>query len=128
MMKWRGGTVTFKYDPLGRRIEKISPTTTSIFAYDGDELIEETNATSAVVARYARTRNIDEPLAMLRGGTASYYQQDWLKSITSLSTTAGALAQTYTYDSFGKVTASGGSLTNGSSINFTAITNNRMQP
>ena len=36
-----GGTVTFKYDPLGRRIEKVSPTVTSIFAYDGDNLIEE---------------------------------------------------------------------------------------
>src|SRR4029077_3632419 len=30
-----GGTVTFKYDPLGRRIQKISPTATSIFVYDG---------------------------------------------------------------------------------------------
>jgi YD repeat-containing protein len=34
-----GGTVTFKYDPLGRRIEKISPSTTSSFAYDGVNLI-----------------------------------------------------------------------------------------
>src|SRR5215467_3076801 len=30
-----GGTVTFKYDPFGRRVEKILPTATSIFAYDG---------------------------------------------------------------------------------------------
>ena len=106
------GTVTFKYDPMGHRIYKSSSSATSVFAYDGDDLIEETNATGAVVARYARTQNIDEPLAMQRGGTTSYYQQDWLKSVTSLSTTAGALAQTYTYDSFGKLTASSGSLTN----------------
>jgi RHS repeat-associated protein len=107
-----GGTLAFKYDPFGHRIYKSSSSATSVFAYDGDDLIEETNATGAVVARYARTQNIDEPLAMQRGGTTSYYQQDWLKSVTSLSTTAGALAQTYTYDSFGKVTASSGSLTN----------------
>jgi hypothetical protein len=63
---------TFKYDPLGR-IEKISPTTTSIFAYDGDNLIEEANSSGGVVARYTQTDNIDEPLAMLRSSTTSYY-------------------------------------------------------
>jgi RHS repeat-associated protein len=49
---------------------------------------------------------------MLRGGTTSYYEQDALSSVTSLSNTAGALAQTYTFDSFGNQTASSGSLTN----------------
>jgi RHS repeat-associated protein len=108
-----GGTVSFKYDPLGRRIYKSSSSATSIFAYDGDNLIEETNSSGAVVARYAQQGlNIDEPLAMLRGGTSSYYQLDGLKSVTSLSTMAGALAQTYTFDSFGRQTASSGSLTN----------------
>jgi len=29
-----GGTTTFKYDPFGRRIQKISPNFTSIFVYD----------------------------------------------------------------------------------------------
>ena len=49
---------------------------------------------------------------MLRSSTTSYYQADGLGSITSLSSGAGALAQTYTFDSFGKQTASSGSLTN----------------
>jgi len=51
-------------------------------------------------------------LAILRGGATSYYQADGLDSVTSLSNTAGALAQTYAFDSFGKQTASSGSLTN----------------
>ena len=59
-----------------------------------------------------QTQNIDEPLAMLRSGTTSYYQADGINSITSLSNVAGALAQTYTFDSFGEQTASSGSLTN----------------
>jgi len=107
-----GGTVSFKYDPFGRRIEKMSPTTTSIFAYDGDNLIEETNSSGAVVARYAQTQNIDEPLAMLRSSTTSYFHADGLGSVTSLSNAAGSIANTYTYDSFGKLTASSGSLVN----------------
>jgi RHS repeat-associated protein len=107
-----GGTVTFKYDPFGRRIYKSSLSGTSVFAYDGDNLVEETNAAGAVVARYEDTQNIDEPLAMLRSGATSYYHADGLGSVTSLSNSAGALAQTYAYDSFGKQTSSSGSLTN----------------
>jgi RHS repeat-associated protein len=107
-----GGTITFKYDPFGRRVYKLSSLSTSIFAYDGNNLIEEATSSGAVVARYAQTQSIDEPLAMLRGGTTSYYEADGLGSVTSLSSAAGALAQTYTFDSFGKQTASSGSLTN----------------
>jgi len=107
-----GGTVTFKYDPLGRRIEKSSSTATSVFAYDGENLIEETNSSGTVVARYTQTQDIDEPLAMLRSSATSYYNADGLGSITSLTNSSGAAAETYTYDSFGKVTASSGSLVN----------------
>lgn len=107
-----GGTVSFKYDPFGRRIYKSSSSGTSIYAYDLQNLIEETNSSGAVVSRYTQGVKIDEPLAMLRSGTTSYYEADGLGSITSLTNTAGALAQTYTFDSFGKQTASSGSLTN----------------
>ena len=108
----RATIVSFKYDPVGNRIYKASSSGTSIFAYDGDDLIEETNATGAVVARYTHSTDNDEPLAELRSAATSYYHADGLGSITSLSNAAGALAQTYTFDSFGKLTASSGSLTN----------------
>jgi RHS repeat-associated protein len=103
---------SFKYDPFGHRIYKSSSSGTSIYAYDGDNLVEETNSAGAVVARYSQGLNIDEPLAMLRSSATSYYNADGLGSITSLSNAAGALAQTYAFDSFGKQTASSGSLKN----------------
>ena len=106
------GTVSFKYDPFGRRIYKSSSTATSVYAYDGDNLIEETNASGAVVARYSQGLNIDEPLAMLRSSATSFYHADGLGTVTSLSNAAGTLAQTYIFDSFGKQTATSGSLTN----------------
>ncbi len=106
-----GGTVSFKYDPFGRRIYKSS-SGTSVYAYDGDNLVEETNSSGAAVARYAQTQNIDEPLATLRSATTSYFHADGLGSVTSLSSTGGALAQTYGYDSFGKLISSSGSLMN----------------
>jgi RHS repeat-associated protein len=111
-----GGTATFKYDPFGRRIQKVftqnSTTTTTNYLYDGDNTVEETNQNGAVVAKYARTANIDELLAESVGGATYDHEQDGLGSATSLTNSSGALALTYTYDSFGKITASSGSVTN----------------
>jgi RHS repeat-associated protein len=81
------------------------------YGYDGDNLIEEANSNGAVIARYTQSGSIDEPLAMLRGGATSFYQADGLGSVTSLSNAAGSLAQTYTFDSYGKQTTSSGSPT-----------------
>ena len=103
---------TFKYDPLGRRIYKSSSAGTSVFAYDGSDIIEETNSSGTVIARYAQGEDTDEPLAMLRSSTTSYYNADGLGTVTSLASGAGVLTQTYTFDSFGKQTASSGSLVN----------------
>ncbi len=49
---------------------------------------------------------------MPRGGTTSYYHADGLGSITSLSDPTGANVATYTFDSFGNLIASMGTLTN----------------
>ena len=107
-----GGTTTFKYDPFGRRIYKQSPTATSIFVYDGPNLIETTNGSGSEVASYTQTRTVDETLAELRGSTTDYYEADGLGSITSLSSATGTVGNTYTYDSFGNTTASTGTLRN----------------
>jgi RHS repeat-associated protein len=110
------GTVTYKYDPFGRRVQKAftqgGTTTTTNYLYDGRNSLEELDATGNVLARYNQGPSIDEPISELRGSTTSFYQMDFLGSITSLSNSAGALANTYTYDSFGKLNASAGTLTN----------------
>ncbi|MGB6474397.1 MAG: RHS repeat-associated core domain-containing protein, partial [Candidatus Sulfotelmatobacter sp.] len=108
-----GGTTTFRYDPFGRRIQKSGPLGTTNYLYDGKNLLEEADQSGNVVARYTDVhRDLDEPLAELRSGTASFYQGDALGTVTSLSNTVGALASTYAYDSFGKLTASTGTITN----------------
>ena len=107
-----GGTTTFKYDPFGRRIQKSGPLGTTNYLYDGANSIEEVNNAGNLLAKYTHGAAVDEDLAMLRNGTASYYHQDGLGSVTSLSSSAGTLAQTYSYDNFGKLTTSTGTLTN----------------
>ena len=56
--------------------------------------------------------HVDEWLAQLRSGTTSYYERDGLGSVTTLADSSGAIASSYTADSFGKTTASTGTLTN----------------
>jgi hypothetical protein len=73
-----GGTVSFKYDPFGGRIYKSSSAGTSIYAYDNDNLVEETSSAGTATARYAMGLNIDEPLVILQGTTTDYYQADGL--------------------------------------------------
>jgi RHS repeat-associated protein len=106
------GTVMFKYDPFARRISKNSPTFNGVFAYDGYNLIETMTSNGAVLADYTMTQAIDEPLAMRRSGNSSYYEADGLGSITSLTSATGSPANTYSYDSFGNITNSTGSLRN----------------
>jgi RHS repeat-associated protein len=111
-----GGTANFKYDPFGRRIQKTftqgSTTTTINYLYDGANLIEELDSGGNIVTRYTQEPVTDEQLSELRSGATNYYEADGLGSITSLSNGTGTLANTYTYDSYGKLTASTGTITN----------------
>jgi RHS repeat-associated protein len=106
------GTTTFRYDPFGRRIQKSGPLGTTNYLYDGDNSTEEIDQGGNILARYARTTNIDEPLSELRSGTTNFYEEDVVSSTTSLTNTSGSIAATYLYDSFGNLTASSGTLTN----------------
>jgi RHS repeat-associated protein len=108
------GLETFRYDPFGRRIQKIWPNTANSstmvrnYLYDGANIVTELNASGAVVASYTQGAGIDEPLAMRRGGYISYYHADGLGSVTSLTNTNAQPVATYVYDSFGNTTATEG--------------------
>jgi len=114
-----GGTVQFKYDPFGRRIQKVyttgsnpPTTTTTNYLYDGDNEVEQVDQNGNVLSRFAQGQNIDEPLALSASGATSFYEQDGLGSVTSLTNGTGAVAQSYTLDSFGKVVNSSGNVAN----------------
>jgi RHS repeat-associated protein len=111
-----GGTLAFRYDGLGHRVQKVftqnSTSTTTNYLYDGASAVADMDQNGNVLARYTATQKLDEPLAERSSGTTSYYSQDGLGSVTSLTTSAGALGNTYRYDSFGNLTASSGSIAN----------------
>src|SRR5262249_12006830 len=73
-----GGTVTFKYDPFGRRIQKAfaqnSTTTTTTYLYDGFDSVQEVDANGNELTRYSQGPGADEPLAEVRSATAGFYE------------------------------------------------------
>ena len=107
-----GGTVNFKYDPFGRRIYKSSSASTNIYVYDRENVIQQLNGAGSLIAQYTQGTGIDEPLAVYSGASTAYFHADGLGSTVSLTDSAGNLAASYSYDSFGNLTASTGSVTN----------------
>ncbi len=105
-----GSVDRFKYDPFGRRIE--SDGTGRIFVYDGDNIVEDLDLTGKSVARYTQGPGIDEPLEVSQSAMPNYYETDGLGSIVSLTDASGAIANTYSYDSFGNQTQSTGTVSN----------------
>ena len=100
-------TANFKYDALGRRIEKTINGKTIQYLYDGLDIVQEIE-NGVVSANYIRTLNIDEPLARLKAdGTVRYYQTDALGSIIALTDESGAIRTQYAYDPYGNVTITG---------------------
>lgn len=75
-------------------------------------MIEELGGGGNLLAHYTQGAGIDDPLAMTGAGGTYFYHADGLGSITSLTDPAGALAASYVYDSFGKLSGSTGTVTN----------------
>jgi RHS repeat-associated protein len=113
-----GHVQSYKYDPFGRRIQKITYAKTRAFAYDGDNLVEEVKDTGGAAIRYTQGLGIDEPLATTVSGATSYYHADGLGSITSLTNASETVVDSYEYDSFGRLTGSNEVVSN--TIRYTA--------
>ncbi|MCK9506774.1 MAG: hypothetical protein M0Q95_21670, partial [Porticoccaceae bacterium] len=69
-----GTSITFTYDPFGRRIEKsltdATGATVHTYVYDGEDIAFEitTSSGGTVTTHYVHGPGIDEPLAMVRDG------------------------------------------------------------
>jgi len=85
---------------------------TTNYLYDGANIVEEIDGGGSVLAKFAQGSHVDEWLAELQPGGTSYYEEDGVDSVSSLSNLSGALANTYTFDSFGKLTGSTGTFVN----------------
>lgn len=97
----RKQNVRYRYDALGRRVERnlgFGKERTK-FIHDGlDVLLDDDSGT---LTKYLNGRGIDSKLRVQTGATVGYFLSDHLASTNGLTDTAGGLPSQTTYDSFG---------------------------
>ncbi len=96
-----GVTASYKFDALGRRIEKTTSEGTVQYFYDGIHVIEEQGAFGQTLATYIYGQGTDEILQMQQGSESYYYFQDALGSTVAITDSNGQLAESYSYLSYG---------------------------
>jgi len=103
-------TSSYRYDGLGRRIEKVANGQTKRYIYDGEDILLEYDGANVLQARYTHGPGIDEPVAVTKGATTFFYHQDGLGSVTDLTDSAGGTAKSYSYDAYGTIVDQTGSV------------------
>jgi len=106
---------SYRYDALGRRVEKaLSGGATTRYVLDGVQVVEEFDGSNAWQARYVYEDGIDQPRCMDRADIADvngnanttevlrfHYHQQALGSVTELTQPTGAVVEWVTYDVYG---------------------------
>ena len=112
-VNYTGMVAQYKYDPFGRRIQKIvnngTPVTTR-YLYDGPNIVAQYDGSWTVTAKYIHTPDIDDPLTVTQGDNTYYYHRDGLGSVVNLTDSNGYIVKTYTYKSFGEINSETGSV------------------
>ncbi|HKZ81154.1 MAG TPA: RHS repeat-associated core domain-containing protein, partial [Pyrinomonadaceae bacterium] len=98
-----GLTVSYKYDALGRRIQRTtSAGADERFVYDGQDVLLDLNSSLAIVTSYINGLGIDDHLRQTNTTTGvSYFLTDHLGTNTTLTDASGNVVETLSYDSFG---------------------------
>jgi hypothetical protein len=106
------GTASFVYDPFGRRMSKTISGTATKFIYDGFNPVQLLNGSSppGVTANLLTGLRVDEYFTTSASGGLNF-MSDALGSTIGLVNSSGSIVSSYTYQPFGKSTASGSATT-----------------
>src|SRR5262249_15478507 len=77
-------SVTFKYDPFGRRIQKSVGGSSIGYLYDGADVIEEIDSSGSPLSGFVEGPGADEVFAETQAAGVGYYLTDGLGSVTSI--------------------------------------------
>jgi RHS repeat-associated protein len=102
-----GSSETFRYDPLGRRIEIAHGSQATRYSYDGPSIDAEYDAANALVATYLHGPTADAILESTRGSQRFYHHLDGLGSVTAITNQTGNVVARYVYDAFGNQRVTG---------------------
>ena len=97
-----GTTSTYRYDPLGRRIEINDAGAIRRFAWDGANVVAEYDGSNALVRSYVTTQQPGQVLAARTGAGWQSYLMDGTGSVTATVDDAGSVTSRATYDAYGR--------------------------
>jgi RHS repeat-associated protein len=101
-----GVTVTYSYDALGRRTQRLSTVSgTTRFVYDGADVIRDLDGGGSTTAEYLNGPGVDNKLRQTANSTTSYFLADHLGTTRSLTDVSGAITASLSYDSYGNPTS-----------------------
>lgn len=105
-----GTSVTYKYDAVGRRIQRApSSGVSNNFVYDGQDVVKDINSDGSTVD-YLNGPGIDNKLRLTDSRLAAtgslYFLQDHLGSTTALTNSPGVSVNQTSYDAFGNSSGS----------------------
>ncbi len=104
MASTRKQTVRYRYDALGRRVQRyfVGGKENTKFIYDGLDVVADDN--NGTLTKYQNGLGIDNKLKMVTSGTAKYFLSDHLGSTVGLTDSSGNVSSSASYDSFGNST------------------------
>lgn len=103
-----GPTVNYKYDGIGRRIQRTSSTgADERYVYDGRDAIIDLNADWSVRNTYLNAPAVDKHLRQTNASIGvSYFLRDHIGSTAALADINGNLLEASSYDAFGNSSGS----------------------
>lgn len=103
LLSVNGGSIAiYKYDALGRRIQKTAGTQTTNFLYSGVNEIEKRDTAGNVKGSFTFGSGIDNALFAKVNDTDYYYYKNALGSVNAIANAAGNIVERYEYEPFGK--------------------------
>lgn len=101
-----GTSLAYKYDPLGRQVEKSVGGTKTRFYYSGLQRLGDYTSTGALQTRYIYGLDLDEVLLQVTsGGVKTYFHHDQQLSVIASSNASGTVTNKYAYSPFGESAA-----------------------
>lgn len=98
-----GVQVSYRYDALGRRVQKLGPGQATTFVHEGWRAIAEyAGGAGSPPRRFVFGEALDELLMMKVGGDRYYYHSNHLQSVMALTDAGGAIVEAYRYDPYGR--------------------------
>lgn len=104
---WGAHTATLTYDPSGRLYSTSGGSAvTTIFVYDGDEIVAEYNSSGIMLRRFVPGLGKDDPAVWYEGSAVQpsarrYFYANQQGSIVAVTDTNGATIEVDSYDPYG---------------------------